>query len=111
MPSTVFKDLVLHGSNGSKQSVPPFLYSTIYLGDKTGDLVYQALCSGFRGIDTAAYSAHYREDLVGEGLRRALGDDKVKREELFVGDEIIFKNLVRGCKLSQSWLKSTPFGL
>jgi diketogulonate reductase-like aldo/keto reductase len=36
------------------------------------------------GLDTACQPKHYREDLVGEGLRRAIRDKVVKREDVFV---------------------------
>jgi diketogulonate reductase-like aldo/keto reductase len=47
-------------------------------------LVYQAIKAGFRGIDTAAQPRHYQEDLVGEGISRAIRDGVVKRSELYV---------------------------
>ena len=81
MPSALFENLVLHGS---KQVLPAFLYGTAWKKEKTAELVYQALCSGFRAVDTAAQPKHYREDLVGEGIRRALNEGKVSRDELFV---------------------------
>ncbi|OJD12257.1 hypothetical protein AJ78_07115 [Emergomyces pasteurianus Ep9510] len=65
-------------------ATPVFLYGTAWKKEQTADLVYQALSAGFKGIDTAAQPKHYREDLVGEGLRRALADDKVKREDVYV---------------------------
>lgn len=81
MPSALFENLLLLGS---KQAIPAFLYGTAWKKERTADLVYQALCSGFQGIDTAAQPKHYREDLVGEGIRRILGEGRVRREQLFV---------------------------
>ena len=81
MPSALFKNLVLHGS---KQALPAFLYGTAWKKEKTAELVYQALCSGFRAVDTAAQPKHYREDLVGDGIRRGIEEGKVSRDELFV---------------------------
>ena len=81
MPSALFEKLILHGS---KQALPAFLYGTAWKKDKTGELVYQAICSGFRAVDTAAQPKHYREDLVGDGIRRALDEGKVSRDDLFV---------------------------
>lgn len=81
MPSALFETLLLQGS---KQAIPAFLYGTAWKKEKTADLVYQALCSGFRGVDTAAQPKHYREDLVGDGIRRALSEGRVVRENLFV---------------------------
>lgn len=80
MPSALLDNLLLHG----KQAVPAFLYGTAWKKDKTADLVYLAICSGFKGIDTAAQPKHYREDLVGQGVRRALSEDKISRGDLFI---------------------------
>ena len=81
MPPALFENLVLHGS---KQVLPAFLYGTAWKKEKTAELVYQALCSGFRAVDTAAQPKHYREDLVGDGIRHAIKQGKVSRDELFV---------------------------
>ena len=81
MPSALFEKLLLHSS---KQTLPAFLYGTAWKKEKTAELVYQAICSGFRAIDTAAQPKHYREDLVGDGIRRALDEGKVERGDLFV---------------------------
>ena len=81
MPSALLESLVLHGS---KQVLPAFLCGTAWKKEKTAELVYQALCSGFRAVDTAAQPKHYREDLVGDGIRRAINEGKVSRDELFV---------------------------
>lgn len=60
------------------------IYGTAWKGDQTADLVYLALKSGFRAIATAAQPKHYREELVGEGIRRAVSDGIVTRENIFV---------------------------
>lgn len=60
------------------------IYGTAWKGDQTVDLVYKALESGFRALVTAAQPKHYREDLVGEGIRRAIGHGIVTREDIFV---------------------------
>lgn len=80
MPSALLDNLFLHG----KQAVPAFLYGTAWKKEKTADLVYQAICSGFKGIDTAAQPKHYREDLVGEGMRRALTENRISRGDLYI---------------------------
>ena len=80
MPSALLDSLLLNG----KQAVPAFLYGTAWKKDRTADLVYLAICSGFKGIDTAAQPKHYREDLVGQGIRRALSEDKVSRDDIFI---------------------------
>ncbi|KAL4892068.1 NADP-dependent oxidoreductase domain-containing protein [Aspergillus ambiguus] len=64
--------------------LPVFLYGTAWKKDQTTDLVHQALSAGFRAVDTAAQPKHYREDLVGEGIRRALRDGVVRREDLHI---------------------------
>lgn len=52
----------------------------------------QALRAGFRCFDTAAQPRHYREELVGEGLRRGLvverrDDDGVVDDDGDGGDD------------------------
>lgn len=83
MPSALFAPLPL---SNSSRAIPAFVYGTAWKKEKTADLVYQALCNGFSAIDTAAQPKHYREDLVGEGIRRAVAEGRVKggREGLYV---------------------------
>jgi len=78
--SSLAKDFVF--SDGTW--VPKLIYGTAWKGDRTADLVYTAIRMGFRGIDTAAQPKHYREDLVAEGVKRAIAEGIVTREELFV---------------------------
>lgn len=73
-----------HGGPLPSLSMPRLLYGTAWKEDKTADLVYEAIKAGFRGIDTAAMRKHYREDLVGEGIRRAIREGIVRREELYI---------------------------
>ena len=70
--------------NGPPVTVPVFIYGTAWKKDRTADLVHQAISTGFRAVDTAAQPKHYREDLVGEGIRRAIKDGIVRREDLHV---------------------------
>jgi diketogulonate reductase-like aldo/keto reductase len=42
------------------------------------------LKAGFRGVDTAAQPRHYQEDLVGKGIKRAITDGIIDRNDLFV---------------------------
>lgn len=51
-------------------------------GNVTVQAVYDAIASGYRSIDTA--SAYQNEASVGEAISRAISDDLVKREELFI---------------------------
>lgn len=71
-------------SNESKTKIPKLLYGTAWKKDRTADLVYNAIKAGFRGIDTAAQPRHYQEHLVGDGIRRAISEGIVKREDLYV---------------------------
>ncbi|KAI5361872.1 Putative NADP-dependent oxidoreductase domain-containing protein [Septoria linicola] len=64
--------------------LPSLLYGTAWKKDKTQDLVKQALQSGFRAVDTAAQPKHYQENLVGAGIRDALRDGSIKREDLYI---------------------------
>lgn len=64
--------------------IPSLLYGTAWKKDQTRQLVAQALQSGFTAIDTAAQPKHYREDLVGAGIRDALQQGVVTRENLYV---------------------------
>src|SRR3569833_4612702 len=78
--SSLAKDFVF--SDGTW--VPKLIFGTTRKGDRTADLVYTAIRMGFRGIDTAAQPKHYREDLVAEGVKRAIAEGIVTREELIV---------------------------
>ena len=52
--------------------MPEMLYGTAWKKEQTSTLVEQAITAGFTGIDTACQPRHYQEDLVGEGIQRAL---------------------------------------
>jgi diketogulonate reductase-like aldo/keto reductase len=86
--SVLFEKLVLHAPHLTGQyasaALPAFVYGTAWKKGATSDLVYQALCNGFTAVDTAAQPKHYREDLVAEGISRAIKDRKVKRSELYI---------------------------
>lgn len=68
--------------------LPVFLYGTAWKKDRTADLVYTAVNAGFRAIDTAAQPRHYQEHLVGDGIRKAIADGVVRREDLYVSKRI-----------------------
>ncbi|KAI0017952.1 NADP-dependent oxidoreductase domain-containing protein [Xylariomycetidae sp. FL0641] len=72
------------GDSASAAEPPSILYGTAWKGEQTAQCVVDALAAGFRAIDTAAQPAHYREDLVGEGIRRAIQDGLVTREDLYI---------------------------
>lgn len=80
--SSLSAPMTLAGS--SNLQTPKLVYGTAWKKDRTSDLVYQALVAGFRGIDTAAQPRHYQERLVGDGIRQAIRDGVVKREDLYV---------------------------
>ena len=86
--SRLAKDLALGGTPSSPSRIPRLVYGTAWKKDQTADLVYRALRAGFRGIDTAAQPKHYDERGVGEGVRRAVAEGIVKRQDLFVGDAL-----------------------
>ncbi|KAI1167193.1 putative aldo-keto reductase [Nemania serpens] len=65
-------------------AMPKLLYGTAWKREVTGDLVFKALKAGFRGVDTAAQPRHYNEALVGAGIKRAISEGIVKREDLFI---------------------------
>lgn len=64
--------------------IPRFVYGTAWKKDRTTELVFQALRAGFKGVDTAAQPRHYSEEFVGAGIRKALDDDILKREDIHV---------------------------
>jgi hypothetical protein len=81
--SALSSPMLLRGKSETK--IPRLVYGTAWKKGKTADLVYQALRAGFRGVDTAAQPRHYQEELVGDGIRRAIKDGIVERKDLFVG--------------------------
>lgn len=87
--------VVLRGA--SKDEIPPMIYGTAWKKERTADLVYLALKSGFRAIDTAAQPRHYQEKLVGDGIRRAIADGIVSREDLFVRKHSTIQILALNC--------------
>mmetsp|Transcript_28279 Transcript_28279/g.86691 ORF Transcript_28279/g.86691 Transcript_28279/m.86691 type:complete len:340 (+) Transcript_28279:33-1052(+) len=63
---------------------PALLYGTAWKKERTTELVVEAVRAGFAGVDTACQPKHYREDLVGEALRRLEHDHHVSRDELWI---------------------------
>jgi diketogulonate reductase-like aldo/keto reductase len=80
--SALSRSLILRGR--TETTTPTLVYGTAWKKERTADLVYQALKAGFRGIDTAAQPRHYQEALVGDGIRQAIEEGVVRREDLFV---------------------------
>lgn len=77
-------DAAASSTAGSNHRVPSLIYGTAWKKERTTELVVQALRAGFKGIDTAAQPKHYREDLVGDGVRQAVRDGLARREELYI---------------------------
>ncbi|ERT00034.1 aldo-keto reductase (AKR) [Sporothrix schenckii 1099-18] len=72
-------------TRGGRTRIPRLVYGTAWKRERTADLVFQAIQTGFRAIDTAAQPRHYREDLVAEGVRRALASGVVaSRSDLYI---------------------------
>jgi diketogulonate reductase-like aldo/keto reductase len=72
--------------------IPTLMYGTAWKEDATESLVYGALVTGFRAIDTANQRKHYFEEGVGRGLQRALTEGRVRRDELFVQSKFTFRD-------------------
>ena len=70
--------------NSTSTAVPVFIYGTAWKKDRSADLVYTAIRAGFRAVDTAAQPRHYQEELVGDGIRRAIIEGVVSRNDLYV---------------------------
>jgi len=69
--------MMLYGTASEGMS---FLYGTAWKEDATESLVFGALETGFRAIDTANQRKHYFEEAVGRGIARS----GVPREQLFL---------------------------
>lgn len=59
------------------------IYGTAWKKEETARLVELSLDCGFKAIDTACQPKHYREDLVGMGLKKAFSKG-IKREDIFI---------------------------
>lgn len=73
-------------NNGIK--MPGFGFGTWQsaAGDITVSAVKTAIKAGYRNIDTAA--AYHNEESVGEGVRQAMQEYGIKREELFISTKL-----------------------
>ncbi|KAK2589792.1 hypothetical protein QQS21_012527 [Conoideocrella luteorostrata] len=80
--SRLAKELTLAGSAATM--MPKLVYGTAWKRERTADLVYAALKAGFRGIDTAAQPKHYDEHGVAAGMKRAVAEGIIKRQDVFV---------------------------
>jgi len=82
--SRLARDITVTSSSGAKTTIPKLIYGTAWKKEKTDELVYTAIKNGFRGIDTAAQPKHYDERGVGSGIKRALTEGIISREDLFI---------------------------
>ncbi|KAL5325926.1 hypothetical protein ACEPPN_007061 [Leptodophora sp. 'Broadleaf-Isolate-01'] len=64
--------------------IPKFIYGTAWKKEHTAELVYLAIRAGFRAFDAAAQPKHYNEKGMGEGIRKAIEEGLVRREDLFI---------------------------
>ncbi|CAM3127786.1 oxidoreductase,aldo/keto reductase family [Legionella steigerwaltii] len=65
-------------------NVPAFIYGTAWKEERTQELTFQALKSGFVGIDTANQRMHYFEEGVGHGIQKFLNTTGRSRGDLFL---------------------------
>ncbi|KAL7467825.1 hypothetical protein ACHAXS_008063 [Conticribra weissflogii] len=63
---------------------PTLKYGTAWKKEATSELVYQAIQSGFRHIDTACQPRHYNEGGVGDGWTAAAKDLNLERSDLWI---------------------------
>lgn len=86
-------------------------YAWVKTGERNilPDVVYDAICAGCRHIDTAWI--YMVEDKVGEGIRRALDDGIVKREDLTVVTKIWTFNMKKDRLIGQAKLSLKNLGL
>ncbi|MGD9601850.1 MAG: aldo/keto reductase family protein [Gammaproteobacteria bacterium] len=64
-------------------TMPRLVYGTAWKKGRTAALVTQALCAGFRGLDTAGQPRHYAEAGVGAGIAAAAATG-IARGDLYV---------------------------
>src|SRR5271156_1487100 len=73
-----------HLSRALQPSIPLFLYGTAWKKEGTADLVKTAAGCGFTAFGTANQPKPAREDLVGEGLRRAAQEYGLRRDSVYI---------------------------
>ena len=86
-------------------------YSNPKSGDreKTEQAVYDAICLGYRHIDTAWL--YQVEPEVGRGAKRAIDEGIVKREDLFITTKIWATNMRKEAVLKQAKESNEKLGL
>jgi diketogulonate reductase-like aldo/keto reductase len=88
--------------------VPTFLYGTAWKEDQTEQLTYQALETGFSGVDTANQRKHYHEEGVGRAVKRFLAAGINKRQQLFVQTKFTF---ARGQDHRKPYDENAPYAI
>ena len=73
-------------NNGIKMPAAGFGVFQIKDADECARVVYDAIDSGYRLIDTA--QSYYNEEAVGQGIARAIDDGIVSRDELFITTKV-----------------------
>lgn len=73
-------------NNGIKMPAAGFGVFQIKDADECARVVYDAIASGYRLIDTA--QSYYNEEAVGRGIARAIDDGIVSRDELFITTKV-----------------------
>lgn len=71
--------------------IPKIFYGTAWKEEKTSDLCFLALQSGFRAIDTANQRKHYFEEAVGNGIQRFLAESDCQRQDLFIQSKYTYQ--------------------
>ncbi|KTD23795.1 D-xylose reductase III [Legionella lansingensis] len=90
----------------TRLGIPPILYGTAWKEEATQKLTFQALNTGFTGIDTANQRKHYFEEGVGLGIREFLGISGKTRADLFLQTKFTF---AQGQDRRKPYNESDPF--
>ncbi|QSZ34490.1 hypothetical protein DSL72_006084 [Monilinia vaccinii-corymbosi] len=80
----ILQPSIVNRDTPSQITIPRIIYSTLRKRENTADLVYQAICFGYRGIETGAEPLKYEEKLAGDGIRKAIKKGIVKRRDLYI---------------------------
>lgn len=78
-------------NNGVKMPLEGFGAMMFAEMDKSEEVTYNAIKTGYRLIDTAA--SYMNEDAVGRAIKRAIGEGLVKREELFIVSKLWIQDM------------------
>jgi len=68
--------------------LPQLIYGTAWNKERTTDLVYKALCAGYRGLDTADLPQHYNQRGTGTAIKRWTDSQDGRRDDLFVQSKL-----------------------